>query len=290
MQGEPEDPLGQRLDALVREWPDLAGAAEVYRVTLPLLRNVRPIAAPLPLTEDQARRKLAEGEFLLHGATLVFDHSGARELMLGLARNLEEMGLVAMSPIRSALEEDRLVPEELLGHVSGGDYPSLAARAEEQALDPPLLWTLVQSALKPTLQAWCGELAPLVHTAGEWEKACCFICGAPASLGELQGNGQARHLRCGQCGADWLIRRLQCVYCGNEDASLLGILSPEGRRENVRVDVCDKCHGYLKVVTRFAPSSPEELAVEDLSTLFLDCLAQDRGYRRPLQRRDGGYE
>jgi FdhE protein len=290
MQGEPEDPLGQRLDALVREWPDLAGAAEVYRVTLPLLRNARPIAAPLPLTEDQARRKLAEGEFLLHGVPLAFDPSGARELMLGLARNLEEMGLVAMSPIRSALEEDRLVPEELLGHVSCGDYPALAARAEGQALDPPLLWTLAQSALKPTLRAWCGELAPLVHTAGEWEKACCFICGAPASLGELQGNGQARHLRCGQCGADWLIRRLQCVYCGNEDASLLGVLSPEGRRENVRVDVCDKCHGYLKVVSRFAPSSPEELAVEDLSTLFLDCLAQDRGYRRPLQRRDDGYE
>jgi FdhE protein len=290
MRGDPEDPLDRRLDVLVREWPDLAGAAEVYRVTLPLLRNVRPVAAPISLTEDQARRKLAEGEFLLRGATLVFDHSGARELMIRLARSLEAVGLVAMSPIRSALEEDRLAPEELLGHVSGGDYPSLAARAEEQALDPPLLWTLAQSALKPTLRAWCGELAPLVHTAGEWEKACCFICGAPASLGELQGNGQARHLRCGQCGADWLIRRLQCVFCGNEDTSLLGILSPEGRRENVRVDVCDKCHGYLKVVTRFAPSSPEELAVEDLSTLFLDCLAQDRGYRRPLQKRDGGYE
>ena len=48
------------------------------------------------------------------------------------------------------------------------------------------------------------------------------------------------------------------------------------------MDVCDKCHGYLKVVTRFAPGSPEELAVEDLSTLYLDCLAQERGYRRPL--------
>jgi FdhE protein len=287
MRGDPEDPLERRLGALVLEWPDLARAAEVYRVTLPLLRNVRPIAAPIPLTEDQARRKLAEGEFLLHGATLVFDHSGARELMLGLARNLEAVGLDAISPIRSALEGDRLVLEELLGHVSDGDYPSLAARAEEQALDPPLLWTLAQSALKPTLRAWCGELAPLVHTAGEWEKACCFICGAPASLGELQGNEQAKHLRCGQCGADWLIRRLQCIYCGNGDTSLFGILSPEGRPENVRVEVCDKCHGYLKVVTRFAPSSSEELAVEDLSTLFLDCLAQERGYRRPQRWRDG---
>jgi FdhE protein len=287
MRGDPEDPLERRLGALVREWPDLAEAAEVYRVTLPLLRNVRPIAAPIPLTADQARRKLAEGRYLLHGVALVFDHGSARELMLGLARRLEEVGVVAMSPIRSALEGDRLIPGEMLGHVADGDYPFLAARAEEQALDPSLLWTLAQSALKPTLRAWCVELAPLVHTAGEWEKACCFLCGAPASLGELQGNEQAKHLRCGQCGADWLIPRLQCIYCGNEDTSLLGILYPEDRRENVRVEVCDKCHGYLKVVPRFAPCSPEELAVEDLSTLYLDCLAQGRGYRRPLLPQDG---
>jgi len=280
MRGDPEDPLERRLGDLVREWPDLARAAEIYRVTLPLLRNVRPIAAPVPLTEDQARRKLAQGEYLLHGVALAFDHAGARELMLGLARSLEAAGLAAVSPIRSALEEDRLGIEELLGHASAGEYPSLADRAEAQGLDPSLLWTLVQSALKPTLRAWCGELAPLVHAAGAWEKACCFLCGAPASLGELQGNEGARHLRCGRCGADWPIRRLQCVYCGNEDASLLGILYPEGRRENVRVEVCDTCHGYIKVITRFSPCSPEELAVEDLSTLYLDCLAQERGYRR----------
>jgi FdhE protein len=287
MQGEPEDPLDQRLGALVREWPDLAGATEVYRVTLPLLRSVGPMAAPITLTEDQARRKISEGEYLLHGAALVFDHSAARELMLRLARALEEAGLVAMSPIRSALEGDRLIPEELLGHASEGDYPFLAVRAEEQELDAPLLWTLARSALKPTLRVCCGELAPLVHIARGWESACCFICGSPASLGELQGGEQAKHLRCGQCGADWLIRRLRCIYCGNEDPSLLGILYPEGRLENVRVEVCDTCHGYLKVVTRFAPSSPEELAVEDLSTLYLDYLAQERGYRRPRRRRDG---
>ena len=287
---EPEDPLERRLGDLVLEWPDLAGAAEIYRATLPLLRNARPIATASAPTEEQARRKLAEGEFLLHGVPLVFDRGGARELMLALARSLEEAGRVALSPIRSALEEDRLPLEELLGYVAVGEYPSLAVRADSLALEPSLLWTLIRSALKPTLRAWCGELAPLVHTAGVWEKGSCFVCGASASHAELQGNEQARHLRCGQCGADWVVRRLQCVYCGNEDASLLAILFPDGRRENVRVDVCDKCQGYLKVVARFAPGSPEDLAVEDLSTLFLDCLAQERGYRRPLQRRDGGYE
>ena len=277
----PEDPLERRLSALVRDWPDLAGAAEIYRATLPLLRSVAPISAPIRLTEGEARRKLSQGVFLLHGADVAFDHLGARERMLGLARNLEEAGLAGMSPIRSALEGDRLIPAELLGLVSDEDFPSLAARAEGQALDPDILWTLAQYALKPSFRAWCRELAPLVQTTGGWENYRCFICGAPATLAELQGSEGARHLRCGRCGADWLIRRLQCVYCGNEDPSILGTLSPEGGHGNERVEVCDQCRGYLKVVTRFSPNSPEEVAVEDLSTLYLDCLARERGYRAP---------
>jgi FdhE protein len=47
------------------------------------------------------------------------------------------------------------------------------------------------------------------------------------------------------------------------------------------VEVCNKCRGYLKVVASFSPASPEELAVLDLSTLYLDCFAQEQGYLRP---------
>jgi FdhE protein len=278
--GDPEDPLERRLGELVREWPELGAAADVYRATLPLLRSAGPIAAPIPLTEEQARRKLSKGEFLLHGAVFAFDRAAARDLMLRLTGALEEAGRIAVSPIRSALESDRLNPEELLGRALDGDYLFVSVRAEEQSLDASLLWTLARSALKPTLRVCCGDLTPLVHAARGWESACCFICGGTAALGELQGGEQAKHLRCGQCGADWLFRRLRCVYCANEDPSHLGVLYPEGRRENVRVEVCDKCHGYLKVVSRFAPCSPEELAVEDLATLYLDFLAQERGYMR----------
>lgn len=276
-----EDPLEQRLRALVRDWPDLREAAEVYRVTLPLLRDAGPLAAPIALTEDQARRKLARGETLLGGETLVFDRDAARDLMLRLARGLSEAGLAVMSPILTALEEDRLNPAELLEHVAEGDYPFVAARAGDQALSSPLLLTLAQSVLKPALRAWCRDLAPLVRPADDWENARCYLCGAPAALGELRGNGQARYLRCGQCGADWLHRRLRCIYCGNEDPSGLGVLYPEGRRESERVEVCNKCRGYLKVVASFSPASPEELAVLDLSTLYLDCFAQEKGYLRP---------
>lgn len=282
MRDVPEDPLERRLSALVRDRPELREAAEVYRATLSLLRDARPIAAPIALTEDQAREKISRGEALLHGCALRFDRDAARELMLRMARKLEEAGLAGMLPIRCALEEGRLIPGELLARTADGDYPSVAARAEELALSPSLLWTLAQNALKPALRAWCRELTPLVHGAGAWEKAECYVCGAPSSLGELQGNEQARHLRCGQCGGDWRFHRLRCIYCGNEDTASLGILYPDGRRDKIRVEVCEVCRGYLKVVSNFAPATPEELALEDLSTLYLDCYAQGQGYLRPF--------
>jgi len=50
----------------------------------------------------------------------------------------------------------------------------------------------------------------------------------------------------------------------------------------MRVEVCDKCNGYLKVVSSFAPSPPEMLPVEDLATLHLDYIAQERGYARVM--------
>ena len=168
MRGDPEDPLERRLGALVRDWPDLAGAADVYRVTLPLLREAGPLAAPIALTEERARRKMSEGEYLLHGATLVFDHRGARELMLGLARNLEEAGLVAMSPIRSALEGDRLVLEELLGHVSDGDYPSLAARRKRRRSTPLSCgrWPNPRSSPPSGPGAWNWRLSSTPQASG----------------------------------------------------------------------------------------------------------------------------
>lgn len=279
-QGAPDDPLERALDALARARPELREAAAVYRATLPLLRDSGPIAAPVGLSEKQAREKFARGEPLLRGCALAFDREASRELMLRLASGLEAAGVDGMSRVRRALEEDRLIPAELLLHVADRNYPFIARRAEGQLLAPSLLWTLAQHALKPALRAWCGELTPLARGAGAWDKGVCFVCGAPASLAELQGNEEAKHLRCGLCGGDWRFHRLRCVHCGNEDAASLGILYREGPRDRARVEVCDKCKGYLKVFVRFAPASAEELALEDLSTLYLDSYAQEQGYRR----------
>lgn len=52
----------------------------------------------------------------------------------------------------------------------------------------------------------------------------------------------------------------------------------------MRIEVCEKCCGYLKVVVSFSPLPPEMLFVEDLATVQLDYIAQWRGYASSVQR------
>jgi formate dehydrogenase maturation protein FdhE len=48
----------------------------------------------------------------------------------------------------------------------------------------------------------------------------------------------------------------------------------------MRVEVCDACKGYVKVIASFSPMPVEMITIEDLATVHLDALAQGQGYVR----------
>jgi FdhE protein len=103
-------------------------------------------------------------------------------------------------------------------------------------------------------------------------------------LGEIQGKEGGRRLRCAMCGADWPYPRLQCAFCANKEYQTLGYISLEGEDDKYRLQTCDRCHGYLKVVVTFDPTPIDQLAVEDLATLHLDLIAAEREFARvPVQ-------
>ncbi len=293
-----DDPIVQRLNALAQESPDLKEAAQVYEAILPLLRDADLHVAPVSITPEQAREKMTRGLVLLHDLDLGLDLQAVRELMLQLARAVETKGRknqpyklrlpwaqalyesdAGARRIRMALEENRLDIGALLVYIASGESGPFTSAAQSLQLDPSLMWTLAQNALKPALRSWCRQLTPLAEGI-PWHKGYCFVCGAVAMLGELQEDDQAKHLRCGQCGADWSFRRLQCMYCGNEDHRTQQYFYAESQGEKTRIEMCDKCHGYLKVIAAFTPTPPEMLTVEDLATLHLDYIAQERGYKR----------
>jgi FdhE protein len=299
-----DDPIVERLRALAREYPDLKDAARIYAAVLPLLRDADLQVVPVSLTCEEAREKLKKGLPLLPGLDLELNEKAVCDLVLRLARSIETVGEIqnpcesdredfsedarkdvdimlpeAARRIRLALEENKMDFSALLPHIAADEPGFIEAAARDLDLDPGLLRMLARHAFKPALGAWRRQLASLAGGIW-WDKGYCFICGAEATLGELRENGQVMHLRCGQCGADWQSRRLRCIFCGNENHGTLSCLYSEDQLEKMRIEACDSCRGYLKVITSFSPTPPEMLPVEDLATLHLDYIAQERGYER----------
>ena len=284
--GSKVDPVAERLRLLAHESPDLKDAAGIYEMILPLIRKADLKAAPVPITADDFCEKMAKGVHMLADIDLDLDVCEVSELMSRLAYAIEKAGEkrgvspdnTAARNIRMAVEQNLLDVSELLLHIASGKRGPVVVAAKRLNLDPDLLWTLSLNAIRPALQLWRRQLAPMKTEEMRWDRNYCFICGATATIGELRGDTQARHLRCGQCGADWRVSRLRCMYCGNEDHNSLGFIRAGDGNEKVRAEVCDKCHCYLKVIAAFFPTPPEMLTVEDLVTLDMDYIAKERGY------------
>ncbi len=307
-----QDPVLRRLQAMAETTPDLREAAEIYSAILPLLRDRVQLALPVAMTPAEARMKLDRGSFLLQGEELRFDDWTAHDLLVQLARALESVPdrtenaehwlwlrverrkkpraqvsldgndgewvrATSARQIRLLLERGDLEAGVLLARAAAGDQSFIIALANDLNLDAGILWTLSRYAVIPALYAWRAQLAPLVG-GHRWEKDYCYVCGADASLGELVGDEQAKHLRCARCGADWTVQRSLCIHCGNQDQRTLSYLYPDGLRDQYRVEVCDQCKGHLKVITCFEPIPPDQLIVQDLATLYLNLIAQKHGY------------
>lgn len=145
-------------------------------------------------------------------------------------------------------------------------------------MDADALAHLLELALQPFL--W--EAARLLGTLTDidrWDRGYCPVCGAWPGLAELIGPEKRRTLRCVRCGVGWSWFVLLCPYCGNDDHRTLRVLQEAG--DPSRLDVCLRCHGYVKAVQSYAPAPAVLLAATDVRTMDLDLAATNAGYRRP---------
>jgi len=279
------DPLVCRLRALSSSSPELRDAALAYETILPIIREADLGVTPISISVRETVAKMERGSFILQDMELYIDSCAYSDLVASLAGALEQLGTVKSSgagvalDIRIALEDESFDSGSFLMHVACGMRDLIGPLVTNHRLDHDLLWTLGCMSIRPALREWQQQLTPLVDASG-WGKGYCFVCGATATLAELRGNNQSRHLRCGQCGADWPIRRLQCIYCGNDHHHSRGFLYAESQNDHARVEVCDKCSGYIKLISSFDPLPSDLLTVEDLATLRLDFISTERGYRR----------
>ena len=284
----PTQALQRRFDALRQQAPELAEAIGFYAGLVPLLRAAQAGVEPLVFERADVQRKLAAGLPLLVGEALPLDGVATGRLIARLCQLIEtnsrtdpeaSLRRAAARAIRQACQRGQLDLPALCEAAAIGAGPQIELAAARLSLDAGLLQVLLRYSLRPVLRA-CAQANAAAADLSRWRRGLCPWCGSPPVLAEVQGKEGARHLRCGQCAGDWPYPRVQCAYCGNHDHHALGRLAVEGEDNKYAVQTCDACQSYLKVVTTFEPASADGLMLDDLATLHLDALAQQRGFSR----------
>lgn len=168
--------------------------------------------------------------------------------------------------------------EDLLSPALSAERVTLERAAAQLEVDADALSNLLELALQPFLWEAARQLGALTDI-DRWDRGYCPVCGAWPGLAELIGPEKRRTLRCVRCGVGWSWFVLLCPYCGNDDHRTLRVLQEAG--EPARVDVCLRCHGYVKAVQSYAPSAAVLLPATDVTTMDLDLAATEAGYKRP---------
>jgi len=110
-----------------------------------------------------------------------------------------------------------------------------------------------------------------------WLRSYCPTCGSLPAMAQLAGvESRMRLLSCGCCTTRWRFRRTGCPFCENQDDHRLAVVAVEGEA-GLRIDHCESCTGYIKT---YNGTGCESLLLADWTSLHLDIIAQDRGWKR----------
>ena len=151
----------------------------------------------------------------------------------------------------------------------------LAGREAEENID--LIDLFTEESLRPELETIAEKYDEIIAKSG-WSEGYCPICGKEPKIGEIREEEEGkRYLFCHQCGFKWYFHRIKCPFCGNDEQHSLAYFAVEGE-EHHRVDVCNKCRRYIKIIELSKSSEEPNLDVEDIATLHLDMIAYDEGY------------
>lgn len=223
--------------------------------------------------ESLIAKKMAGGLPLIDFSCGGFDLSKPREYFLALLNIAEkrapgEAAELAEKIRNGSYDFDKMV---LNSFYTQDDEPP--AEMEEDYFD--LIELFLEESLRPSLEMVAQKYVDVIARS-EWSEGYCPICGKEPKIGQIRGE-EGRFLFCNQCGFEWHFLRIKCPFCSNEEQQSLAYFTVEGD-EQYRVDVCNECKRYIKIVDFRESKREPNLDVEDIATLHLDILANEEGY------------
>lgn len=236
--------------------------------------DLEPIRISPELLAIKRREKLP----LTDVSDFTFDRQSASDLMVnicGIIRSDNPEMAAAATAIVSALDKE-LHPHVLFTRLLKGDDAYFSKTASALNTDKNALAFVAYNSLKPSVTLCAAQLSRYLTDRFEWGKGYCPVCGNFPGLAVLDHEGR-RFLQCSFCWTAWPAQRIFCPFCektgGNQYHSLFS-----AREKDLRADVCDGCHKYLKTVDTRAADRIIYPALEQIASLHLDITARQKGY------------
>ncbi|MFC1582112.1 formate dehydrogenase accessory protein FdhE [Planctomycetota bacterium] len=266
-----------QLESLSKEQPELQVFTEQLSRILKWQQEVFDTFKPDMTKVDSAQglKRNLKGKPFLRPEDLVIDHDQFHELLTK----------VAGEACRSQGNDNQSGPQkpdephpELLRAIMYAEAETLAACAEYFSLPVPIFVFSAHQALIPFLEGYAHAIREQIDES-TWMRGRCPVCGGEPLMAKLTGEGGQRYLQCGLCRTEWLYKRMECPFCGNDDQDTLRYFFGEEDKRRM-VEVCEKCKGYIKTVDVRDMYRHVPLLVEDALTLPLDMAARQEGYGR----------
>jgi FdhE protein len=160
----------------------------------------------------------------------------------------------------------------------------VAEAAGQIQIDGHVLATLARAVTFPHWEYVSRAWLPEDDGLDEWRRFLCPTCGGTPGLAESRTEAGAsdllkgaarRFMHCAFCGCRWPVPGLTCPACSSTKAGSAKYLFTDDEPE-LRVDFCESCRNYIKVIDGDKVSGPIHVGLELLTTTHLDMLARDK--------------
>ncbi len=223
---------------------------------------------PVAVSDNILITKIKEGFPLIDTQNLQVDYSLMNRYFLKLlfiVDSLAEKDMEKLTALAADENEFKAAIQETL-------------RGEKHADYPDALTFFLMETIHPVLEVHASTVTDRPELK-DWTFGYCPICGNQPMIGILQGEEGKKYLVCGSCYSKWSFPRIKCHNCRTEDPAYLSYLRPEENSRH-RIEICDNCRTYLKVIDLRPTSQDIDADIENLVTLHLDIIARKKGYTR----------
>ena len=273
--------------------------------TAEVIKNIRPVYQPILefytqvfLAQEESRGEISippiviePGQLalkqntqmpLIDPSVFLIDMDETRSLFIklcDLARELAPELSGASMVLKKAVAYKSLELEKAVSAILNNQDGLVEEQAEKAGVSAAQLMFFTYSSMVPSIHACSEQLAAYLVPMPEMKKSYCPVCGSQPDMAFFDENGK-RHLKCAFCSHKWIVGRMGCAFCENTDKDLqLYFFSDE--EEEYRVNLCDHCHQYIKVVDLRKMERAFFPSLEMVSSLHLDIKAREKGYTNP---------